>query len=242
MTATDTTAVPYVEWDELLRSLGWRQGQHATVIGPTGSGKTTVALALLEYREQAGSHIVCAVTKPRDAQMDTLRGGRGRAYRMRREWQDVGIEPRVLLWPPLRKKADQLTQRRVVGEMLADVFSQGAWTVYLDELRYVVDRQEGLGLQSDVDLLWQQGRSMNITVVATTQRPRMVPLVAYSSSSLLFVFRTNDEEDLRRLGGLGGMSSKIIRDVVANLGRHECLMIDTRNAELARTKAPKPKK
>src|SRR6516162_6060466 len=55
---------PFVGWSSLERHLAtnWRPGQHVTLIGKTGSGKTHIALSLMELR----SYVIFAATKRRD--------------------------------------------------------------------------------------------------------------------------------------------------------------------------------
>src|SRR5262249_50789561 len=67
------------EWPQLREELAerWRPGEHLSVFGPTGSGKTTLALALVERRDPA----VIVVTKRRDTLIRQLRRG---------GWQTIG--------------------------------------------------------------------------------------------------------------------------------------------------------
>jgi hypothetical protein len=58
---------------------------------------------------------------------------------------------------------------------------------------------------------------MDISLVCSMQRPAKVPLLAYSQATHLFFWRCNDEADLKRIGGIGGQDSRIIREVVSQL-------------------------
>src|SRR3954452_15677764 len=58
-----TIKVPFVPWDEFIDDYFiWRQGEHVTLIGPTGSGKTTLTNAILDKR----AYILFFSTKQRD--------------------------------------------------------------------------------------------------------------------------------------------------------------------------------
>src|SRR5690349_6421632 len=63
-------AAPPVSWDDFYGYFGanWRQGEHVGLIGPTGSGKTTLAMWLLPLRK----YVVVLGTKPRDKTLDEL--------------------------------------------------------------------------------------------------------------------------------------------------------------------------
>lgn len=227
---------PRVAWDKFLPSLGWRQGEHVSLIGPTGGGKSTLALALLPYRQ----HVIVLATKPAD---DTLEGLKLEGYQHSQGWPAPRVFPRrtrILVWPtPKRNRMVQESaeawerrQRVAFDGVLRDAFTQGAWCLYMDELRYLTD----LGFGRQIERYWQQGRALNISVVACAQRPAHVPLSMYSQATHLFLWRTNDETDLRRLGGIGFADSKQIRETVARLELFDVLYVNSRTGRMAVTR------
>lgn len=230
-----THDVPHLPWQDFVAQLDWRQGEHTTLIGPTGQGKTTLGKELLRYREARRGHIVLVATKPRDRNL--MAGLRGRGYRRIRDWPPGARDNRVILWPQYRQPGDDQEQARAIESAFSAIFDQGHWCVYVDELPWLLR----IGLDDWLTALWMQGRALDVTVVASTQRPRHVPLAAYSSSTHLFFWRTNDEQDLRRIGGLGVLSSAAIRDTVSALPRYHVCYVDTRGSgELVTTVAPNP--
>jgi len=128
---------------------------------------------------------------------------------------------------------DVANQKVAIGNMLQSLYVTGGWTVYLDEVRYVT---QYLKLAPAVELLWQQGRSLNLSIMAATQRPRHIPLSAYSQATHLFLWRDNDEENIRRLSGLGAADKVTVQFAVMNLAKHEVLYVNTRTGELYVTK------
>jgi hypothetical protein len=63
----------------------------------------------------------------------------------------------------------------------------------------------------------------------------------WSSASHLFLGGTNDEEDLKRLGGLNGADSSLVRMVLSQLNSkqtHELLYVNATNGMVAITKPP----
>lgn len=179
-------------WSEFLPSWDWQQGQHVTMIGPTGSGKTTLIRSILSRRD----YVVFAATKPQDSTIDALEA---EGFQVVRKWRPEF--DRQVLWPKIERMGDMEDQRREIGYMLEDAYEQGGWTVVLDELRYITDH---LRLKQHVQLLLLQGRSLGVSVVSGSQRPRHVPLEAYSQASHLFLWRTNDRQDLRRIREFSG--------------------------------------
>jgi len=106
---------------------------------------------------------------------------------------------------------------------LRDVYSQGGWCVYLDEARYIT---EFLGLSKLVELLWLQGRSLGVSVVASTQRPRHLPLAAYSQASHIYIWRNRDAQDMKRLAEMaGGPPLSEIKAAVSALPQYGCVYL-----------------
>lgn len=215
--------------DDLI--LPWQQGEHVTLLGRTGAGKTTLGLWLLRRRK----HVVVVATKARDPLT------RGCGWPIIRSWPPPPNVDRVVLWPKMRGQADIEGQREQVGNLLEDALVAGGWTVYLDELQYVTDPQgkAGLGLESEVMLLLRQGRSLGATMVMGFQQPRHVPTIAYSQTTLMGLFREQDRYNLRRLdeicAAVGGIS-----DTVTGLDwdAHEVALVDLARGSAKVTVAP----
>jgi hypothetical protein len=168
--------------------------------------------------------------KRKDSSLEKLRKD---GYAITREWPSAYAEQRILLWPNVLKPADVLEQREIFRAALGDVFRSGGWTVYLDEIQYI---SEYLKLAPLLELLWQQGRSLGITVVGGTQRPKRIPLVAYDQASHLFIWRDTDDVNLKRLSEISGaVDAKQIRGIVRHLPKHRVLYVDTRHGRLATT-------
>jgi hypothetical protein len=223
------TPSPFIRWDDFLGfHFDWAQGEHITMVGPTGTGKTTLALKLLPIRE----YVVAIATKQRDPVLYRLES---QGYiRQDRFEIPAEVHPRIVVAAPLPHGADSLSeQREVVKDALLTVYRQGGWCVYLDELRYIT---EHLKLARDVELLWLQGRSAQISVVGGTQRPAYVPLEAYDQATHVFFWRDNDKRNLERIGGLGAHDSQAIAREVASLEPHVVLYVNTRTGEKLRTK------
>lgn len=212
--------VEEVPFDDFLDRFVWRQGEHLSLIGPTGRGKTTLARHLLPMRDW----VTVVATKPMDPLVESMRDD---GYTIIREWPkhlDKELARRLVLWPRYTTAEDAKTQQRVIHRALTEMFAARGWTIYLDELAYIANQ---LKLRSATEMLWQQGRSVGITVVAGTQRPAHVPLFMYDQATHLFLFQDRDEVNLKRMAGMGGADSKRVRHAVQNLpSRHHVLYVN----------------
>lgn len=224
-----------LSWPEFVASFRWEQGEHVSLIGPTGQGKTIAALALLGLRQ----YVTIVSTKAADPVMEALLErdrGRRRGYRRIGSWPPPAhpsIMPRVVLWPPYRGKGDVPEQAAKVEAALDAMFREGRWCIYVDELYYLC---HFLGLAADLELIWTQGRSHGVSLVGSTQRPAWVPLFMYSAATHVFFFRHNDEADAKRIANMNAGDPRTIRDAVRSLGQHEFLYVDTRTGRMCRSK------
>jgi hypothetical protein len=117
---------------------------------------------------------------------------------------------------------------------LRSIFQGGRYAVYCDEVRYL---SHNLGLKPLIELLWLQGRSIGITLIAATQRAAWVPLEFYSQARHLFLFRESSPANRRRLmEHCGGADGTEVARLVADLGRHEFLYVDAWDGVLVRSK------
>jgi hypothetical protein len=242
--------IPRLSWDQHIESLEWNPGEHVILIGPTGRGKTVLWRELIRYREARDAHVLIVATKARDSSLSGLAPGgiitkrklekHERGYLLTRSWDKaVRIDhPRVLLWVKYRGPQSVIRQRAEAERALATIFAEGGWTVVLDELRWFVDR---LKLENWVIDLYLQGRSLGVTAMAGTQRPRHVPLEVYSNSMHLYIWGTKDQNDLKRLGGLGGLDDRVVKNAVGSITGHDVLYIDALRERMHITRAPSPR-
>lgn len=209
------------EWDEFLKRMDWRQGEHVTIIGPTGQGKTTLARALLPARE----YCIIVATKPKDKVLNALRR---KGWHVITEWPPEAHMTKVILWPRT-KRGDTTGQKKEIETALISAYEAGGWCILIDELRHVTDF---LKLKDQIEILWQQGRSLNVSLVTCNQRPSHIPLLAYDQATHLFLYGDKDETNIKRMGGLGYWDKKEIMEAVSQLPRYSFLYLNTRTGTM----------
>lgn len=231
MTYSSGSGIERLPWDEFMARFDWRQGQHVSLIGPTESGKTTLALALLPRR----TYVCVLGTKSKDKTLNTLIRQEG--YRRIKSWPPGPTRRRVILWPPVVDPDDIPAQQVIFNHAFHEIFRAGGWTLFIDEVWYVA---KFLGLSRMLELFWSQARSLGITLVATTQRPANVPLMMYSEPTHVFLWKMTELADRKRLREFGGgLNSDLIVGTLAALRPHEALYLNTRTGAMAITTAPR---
>jgi hypothetical protein len=236
---------PVVSWDDFMNVVfDWQQGEHVATIGPTGSGKTTLTYSILPLRK----YVVFFATKPRDPTLEAF--GQKGGYLVTDQWPPKKTRgpfrrtltpdeaPRVLLWPDARTMGAVDRQQTVFRDAFWQIYEEGGWCLVADEL-WLMTRI--LKLEDETRVMLQQARSNDISLVLGSQRPSRIPVEVFDQSTHLFFFRDNDELNLKRIGGVGWLSSGPIRAFAANLEPHQFLYVNTRKGWMYRSTAPELK-
>lgn len=225
-----SSPVERVEWDAFLAShFRWKQGEHITLIGPTGCGKTTLTNELIPIRQYA----IFLGSKKKDDTQDKLQKEYG--FRLAGDPKQIhpDIARRWLVRPPFKRgmQAEDIRKahREVFRETLMRAYADGGWTVFGDELRYLCDF---LGLSSECVLLYTQGRSQGNSLVCGTQRPRHVVLEAYDQASHLFFWKDPDTQNVKRIAELAGVNRIEVARVVESLDWHDFLYVQPRTGTM----------
>lgn len=214
----------------------YEAGEHVTIIGPTKSGKTTVAYQMLDAVATPDLPGLVLVLKPRD---DTVK-----------EFSKLTGFKKTETWPPVwnrgwRKKSGGLGKKRrgwviwpkhslrdikqdnaylaaSFGRVLTDSYRRGNRIVFADE---VVGLSKDLGLTTELEAIWSRGRSLGCGLWAASQRPFHAPQLMYSSAEHIILFFDPDKRDRDRFKEIGGIDPDLVNHAVLSLKKHEFLYI-----------------
>lgn len=194
----------------------WQIGEHVTIIGTTGSGKTFLAEDIYNMRR----FVVVIATKSSD---ETLTDYGKDFYRIKK-WPPSWHQEKVLFW----KKPDVLgefsDQREAIYKVLSAVYKSGNRTIGLDDVVYMV-RQ--LKLQGELAMLYTQARSQNISLVGNIQRPFWVPLEVTNQATHVLLFGVRDKDDVDRVAEAQGIRKDEIRGAVSALNKYDFAWVRT---------------
>ncbi len=214
-----------IPWSELITRMDWRQGEHVTAIAPTGAGKTSLFKELMPLRKRN----IMFGTKKRDTLysqiIDDLGFVRLTSIREAQSWMQ-----NVIIWPEHHKTiaATEQSQKRAFKEALDRIAYVGAWTIWVDEAKYIAEK---LRLNRELTFMLEQIRSANGTIISGAQRPAWLPVSALSNATHIFLWKTTHDADVKRLADIGGINSKSIHQEMQSLGEHEFIYIKTRGTQ-----------
>lgn len=208
----------------------YRAGEHVSFIGPTGSGKTHLALPLLARSVTPEIKGFVTVMKPRDKTVGQ--------FMVRHHWKRVlnyppppqvskaiGEDPPgFVVWPnhTSNPELDEVRHEQIFRKMHRDLYVKGDAIIFDDEAVSLVREMD---LKPDLVRIWTKGRSVGCGLWAATQRPSLVPLEMYDQAEHLFLAYDPDKRNQQRFGEIGGVDPELVVDVVSRLPKFHWLYI-----------------
>lgn len=201
----------YSQWG---RPNGKVEAEHVSVVGPTGSGKSVFQTEILKERARLrGSAAVIIATKPADKTLKDM------GWPIQKKWQPKWGQDQVIFWPNSPKVEEgPRVQHVAIRAMLNDIWVKDANRIILfDEIAYI---EQELRLKQIIDRYWREARSMGISIVAGTQRPRNVSRYMWSESTWIVAFPPADEDEAKRVAEVIGGRTQFFKPLMELPNHH----------------------
>lgn len=217
-----------LEWTEFAVWFDgtWKPGEHVSIVTPTGGGKTTLAVGLLELRRYVG------VLAPKGVD-DTLRAlhlrrlndwpGDRRMTKLLDQDEENGRPSRYVFggtvetperdWPKL-----EVPYRNALNGM----YRMKGWTAYIDELQILCE-QMGQGRIASAWLC--AARSRGLSFVSAFQYPRKVISEALHEPTWIFASHTRDATVVDRTAEVLGRPKAEVRGLLDEMDRFTWLCV-----------------
>lgn len=230
MAVTDEAFQPIVlsgpEFEQMFAD-AHKQGEHVAIVGPNGSGKTQVGLRLCKIvgarpgKDRRPSRVTVLQYKPRDDTLQEIAD-----WPVIKKWPPKYGEEHCVIWPKTSSASGAARLHRAVFAPVLDrIYVEGGQTVYIPEAAYFERPQPaGLGLSGTMEQFWGTARSLKLTVISDTQRPRRVTLLMWTEPAWIFVFKVKNRDDIKHIADLTG-EHDAVWTVVPRLGEHEFMCI-----------------
>jgi hypothetical protein len=198
---------------------GWKPGQHAALIGPTGEGKSTHGVGMLGLRKW----VVALDPKGED---ETLKGARyERVTKMpppRR--QDAAIWKRVQEGKPVglvvgfepRTDEEDHAMHALMRDCINWTRRARGWTFYIDEFE-LLSSQRMFRLGPDIERMLITARRAGTSMVTSFQSPAWVSKHATRQASLCCIWPTRDRRMIQTVAEGMGRDWKMLAAAVDEL-------------------------
>jgi hypothetical protein len=200
----------------------WEQGQHISIMGRTGRGKTFLARDLLTCREY-----VCALAVKRaDDTLDTFPKA-GYRLLVNKKWPPQYGDKRVLFWAKPKNLSDTAKQHKTIQTILDDVYEHGGWTVFYDDVAHLA---RALGFAKVIGTLFNQARSSHSSQIAAMTQPssvtQSIPSEVWRQARFHLIFYYRVGRDLDVISDIVGYPVSQIKRWMSMLEPYDFLCFD----------------
>jgi hypothetical protein len=228
------------EWGKFLawwRDV-WVPGKHVALIGPTGEGKSTFAVGVLELRKWV------LALDPKGEDETLAKSGYERITVWpppKRIRQDIaeGRPARLLVGGTTRTQAELDKLVELMRDAIEGVRAEGGWTIYADEFQLLADRRM-FGLDKEIERLLIAARSRGTSVVTAFQAPAWVPKAGTRQAAFTVMWPTRDKDMIQTVARAMGRDWHDLTEAIRELPEYHVLVIPKKiRAPMVLTHAPR---
>lgn len=214
----------------------YKPGQHVTIIGPNGRGKTTLGFDLLHGTAHPKLKAFVLVSKPRDATIDKY--AKKMRFKVIENYPppaDLFKKKRGYMLRPYQSlknfKEDDARLTREFRQCMLDSYgSKEARIIFADEVQ---ELQIDLGLKKECEKYWKRGRSLEAGLWACAQRSAYNSQDMYNAAEHLFLFNDPDKRNRQRFSEIGGVNPDLVMEITNSLEPYQALYIRRTGPEMA---------
>ena len=238
--ADEAARVISAEWDMFCEwfAAAWTPGAHCALIGPTGEGKSTFAVGVLDSRKW----VLALDPKGED---ETLAAS---GYQRLTSWPPPskirdeiaeGKPARLIVGGSTRTRAEMARLRDLMEHAIEGVRAEGGWTIYADEFQLLADRRM-YALDKEIETLLIAARSRGTSVLTSFQAPSWVPKAGTRQATFTVMWPTRDRVMIKTVAEAMGRPWHELAEAVDELPSYHVLVIPKKiRAPMVLAHAPK---
>lgn len=178
--------VPIIKHDKLT---GGTEGFRAFIAGKTRSGKSVLARKLLSVFYKTGFPSIVIIDIKRTFNFP------GTICTSYAEIEANQTERVLIYRPSVDDTPKEITD--TLNKIFRFILHRGMTILYIDEM-YALS-EDGYNYPPKLHTLYTMGASSGISIIACTQRPVSLPLVAFTESEWFYCFQLNNPDDRKRI-------------------------------------------
>lgn len=220
----------------------WAPGQHWALVGPTGEGKTTVAVALLKLRD----YVLALDPKGED---ETLAASgyarvtglppRARFPRDVQEALDDGRPAHLIVGSPARTDEEDIRLQALMREAITYARHAGGWTLYVDEFE-LLSSQRMFNQGPLIERMLITARREKSSIMTSFQAQAWVSKHATRQATFVCMFPTRDRAMIKAVAEAMGRPWQALSAAVDLLPDYHVIIIPKKiRAPMVITSAPK---
>ena len=229
ITSEDLEVIPREEF--LADFYDYKAGEHVTIIGPNGRGKTWLGFQLLKASTSPDMRGYVLVSKPRDETFETWQKKLG--YGTAEEWPPPVSFKKKPGWYIRPEQSGNLKRISEDNKQLRDVFVDCLAACYASNDPCIImadeahELQHNIKMKDEMEAVWMRGRSMKCGMIALAQRSAYNSQHMYNAPNHLFLFNDPDKRNRDRFSEIGGIADpRAIEEITRSLGQFQVLYLN----------------